>query len=79
MERINPAGRPSGSPSGVVQEASQTSFLAYYSLSGMTLLTAADAKEAVTTSLGAAYAAGLAVGFWDKVEDLHANWDQDKV
>jgi glycerol kinase len=32
---------------------------------------------AETTSLGAAYAAGLAVGFWDKVEDLRANWGKD--
>jgi glycerol kinase len=31
-----------------------------------------------TTSLGAAYAAGLAVGFWDEVEDLRANWGKDK-
>jgi glycerol kinase len=31
-----------------------------------------------TTSLGAAYAAGLAVGFWDSVEDLRANWGIDK-
>jgi glycerol kinase len=29
---------------------------------------------AETTSLGAAYAAGLAVGFWSEVEDLRANW-----
>jgi glycerol kinase len=33
---------------------------------------------AETTSLGAAYAAGLAVGFWNEVEDLRANWGQDK-
>jgi glycerol kinase len=33
---------------------------------------------AETTSLGAAYAAGLAVGFWNKVEDLRANWGKDK-
>ena len=33
---------------------------------------------AETTSLGAAYAAGLAVGFWDEVEDLRANWGMDK-
>jgi glycerol kinase len=33
---------------------------------------------AETTSLGAAYAAGLAVGFWSKVEDLRANWGKDK-
>jgi glycerol kinase len=34
---------------------------------------------AETTSLGAAYAAGLAVGFWANVEDLRANWGQDKA
>ena len=33
---------------------------------------------AETTALGAAYAAGLAVGFWQKVEDLRANWGKDK-
>jgi len=33
---------------------------------------------AETTALGAAYAAGLAVGFWDKVDDLRANWGKDK-
>ena len=33
---------------------------------------------AETTSLGAAYAAGLAVGFWAAVEDLRANWAKDK-
>ncbi len=27
-----------------------------------------------TTCLGAAYAAGLAVGFWNDIEDLRANW-----
>lgn len=31
-------------------------------------------KEAETTALGAAYAAGLAVGFWKKLDDLKANW-----
>ncbi len=30
------------------------------------------------TSLGAAYAAGLAVGFWSNVEDLRANWRKDR-
>jgi glycerol kinase len=34
---------------------------------------------AETTALGAAYAAGLAVGFWAAVEDLRANWGQDKA
>jgi glycerol kinase len=33
---------------------------------------------AETTALGAAYAAGLAVGFWAKEEDLRANWGKDK-
>ncbi|MGD2146993.1 MAG: FGGY-family carbohydrate kinase, partial [Anaerolineae bacterium] len=27
-----------------------------------------------TTALGAAYAAGLAVGFWDDMEALRENW-----
>jgi glycerol kinase len=33
---------------------------------------------AETTALGAAYAAGLAVGFWDGPSDLRANWQEDK-
>lgn len=33
---------------------------------------------AETTALGAAYAAGLAVGFWDNPDDLRANWQEDK-
>ncbi len=33
---------------------------------------------AETTALGAAYAAGLAVGFWKEVEDLRENWGIDK-
>ena len=33
---------------------------------------------AETTALGAAYAAGLAVGFWAEIEDLRANWGKDK-
>jgi glycerol kinase len=35
-------------------------------------------KVAETTSLGAAYAAGLATGFWSKLEDLRANWGKDR-
>jgi glycerol kinase len=31
-----------------------------------------------TTALGAAYAAGLAVGFWENPDDLRANWQEDK-
>jgi glycerol kinase len=34
-------------------------------------------KVAETTALGAAYAAGLAVGFWGSYEDLRANWGKD--
>jgi glycerol kinase len=34
---------------------------------------------AETTALGAAYAAGLAVGFWNNVEDLRKNWGVDKT
>ena len=33
---------------------------------------------AETTALGAAYAAGLAVGFWSSLEDLRANWQMDR-
>ncbi|HEX7222687.1 MAG TPA: glycerol kinase GlpK [Candidatus Limnocylindrales bacterium] len=35
-------------------------------------------KVAETTALGAAYAAGLAVGFWGEIEDLRENWAKDK-
>jgi glycerol kinase len=35
-------------------------------------------KVAETTSLGAAYAAGLATGFWAEIEDLRENWVEDK-
>ncbi len=33
---------------------------------------------AETTALGAAYAAGLAVGFWAGEDDIRANWAKDK-
>lgn len=33
---------------------------------------------AETTALGAAYAAGLAVGFWAGPDELRANWREDK-
>jgi glycerol kinase len=36
-------------------------------------------KVAETTALGAAYAAGLATGFWDNLEDLRQNWQVDKT
>jgi glycerol kinase len=35
-------------------------------------------KVAETTALGAAYAAGLAVKFWDSYDDLRQNWGKDK-
>ena len=35
-------------------------------------------KVAETTALGAAYAAGLAVGFWKDYNELRANWAKDK-
>jgi glycerol kinase len=35
-------------------------------------------KVAETTALGAAYAAGLAVGYWDSYDDLRKNWGKDK-
>ncbi|MFE3222733.1 glycerol kinase GlpK [Nocardia sp. NPDC059228] len=31
-----------------------------------------------TTALGAAYAAGLAVGYWSSTDDIRANWAEDK-
>ena len=35
-------------------------------------------KVAETTALGAAYAAGLAVGFWKDYAELRANWGKEK-
>ncbi|MCC7119626.1 MAG: glycerol kinase GlpK [Anaerolineales bacterium] len=35
-------------------------------------------KVAETTALGAAYAAGLAVGFWKDYDELRANWSRDR-
>jgi len=35
-------------------------------------------KVAETTSLGAAYAAGLATGLWGSIDDLRGNWGKDK-
>ena len=34
-------------------------------------------KVAETTALGAAYAAGLAVGLWKEIDELKANWSHD--
>lgn len=36
-------------------------------------------KVAETTALGAAYAAGLAVGYWSDFQELRANWGEDKA
>ena len=36
-------------------------------------------KISETTALGAAYAAGLAVGFWANLDDLRANWQVDQT
>ncbi|TYK44870.1 glycerol kinase, partial [Actinomadura decatromicini] len=33
---------------------------------------------AETTALGAAYAAGLATGFWTTTDELRQNWNEDK-
>jgi len=33
---------------------------------------------AETTALGAAYAAGLAVGFWSSTDEMRANWNEDR-
>ena len=33
---------------------------------------------AETTALGAAYAAGLAVGFWQDTDELRANWNESR-
>ena len=35
-------------------------------------------EVAETTALGAAYAAGLAVGFWSGLDELRANWREDR-
>lgn len=35
-------------------------------------------KVAETTALGAAYVAGLAVGYWNDLDELRVNWGQDK-
>jgi glycerol kinase len=35
-------------------------------------------KVAETTALGAAYAAGLAVGVWSSLDELRRNWAEDR-
>jgi glycerol kinase len=36
-------------------------------------------KVSETTALGAAYAAGMAVGFWGGLDELRRNWEEDKT
>ena len=36
-------------------------------------------KMIETTALGAAYAAGMAVGYWENFDDLVKNWGVDKT
>jgi glycerol kinase len=36
-------------------------------------------KVTETTALGAAYLAGLAVGYWKSVEDIQQQWQIDKT
>jgi len=36
-------------------------------------------KVIETTALGAAYAAGLAVGFWSGIKDIQRNWHEEKT
>jgi glycerol kinase len=35
-------------------------------------------EVAETTAVGAAYAAGLATGFWESEDDVRNNWAEDK-
>ena len=36
-------------------------------------------KTSETTVLGAAYAAGLAVGFWESLDELASHWEEDRT
>jgi glycerol kinase len=36
-------------------------------------------KITETTALGAAYLAGLAVGYWKNIDDLQSQWQADKT
>jgi len=36
-------------------------------------------KVPETTALGAAYAAGLAVGYWSGMDELRQNWSADRT
>jgi glycerol kinase len=41
-------------------------------------VTIVRSKIAETTALGAAYAAGLSVGYWDDPDDVRRNWREDR-
>jgi glycerol kinase len=36
-------------------------------------------KVSETTALGAAYAAGLAIGYWMSIDELRVNWQADQT
>ncbi len=36
-------------------------------------------KQLETTALGAAYLAGLAVGYWESIDELHSQWNKERV
>ena len=36
-------------------------------------------KQIETTALGAAYLAGLAVGYWESLDELQSQWQKDKI
>lgn len=36
-------------------------------------------KQLETTALGAAYLAGLAVGYWESIDELHSQWAKERI
>ena len=42
------------------------------------VLVVGSGAAGLTTALGAAYAAGIAVGFWSGTQDVIDNWAEDK-
>jgi glycerol kinase len=36
-------------------------------------------KTTETTALGAAYLAGLAIGYWKNIDDIQSQWQVDKI
>jgi glycerol kinase len=55
-----------------------TAFQTREVLDAMTKESGVAISELRTTALGAAYAAGLAVGYWDSTQDIVDNWGVDK-